>query len=69
MLRRRGRAIVSDIVSDEGVSVHLQRDGELWRGCVVGAIREGPFLAAFETAGFFGTAVVERAEEPWRTCC
>ena len=40
VLRRGGRAVISDIVSDEDVPVHLQRDGELWSGCVAGAIRE-----------------------------
>ena len=67
VLRRGGRAVISDIVSDEDVPVHLQRDGELWSGCVAGAIREDLFLAAFEAAGFYGMTVLERAEAPWRT--
>jgi len=67
VLRRGGRAVISDIVSDEDVPVHLQRDGELWSGCVAGAIREDLFLAAFEAVGFYGMTVLERAEAPWRT--
>jgi arsenite methyltransferase len=67
VLRRGGRAVISDIVSDEDVPAHLQRDPDLWSGCVAGAIREDRFLAAFEEAGFYGITVLARGEEPWRT--
>jgi len=67
VLRRGGRAVISDIVSDEDVPVHLQRDPELWSGCVSGAFREDLFLQAFEDAGFYGITILERQERPWRT--
>ena len=67
VLRRGGRAVISDIVSDEDVPAHLQRDPDLWSGCVAGAIREDLFLAAFEEAGFYGITVLARGGEPWRT--
>jgi SAM-dependent methyltransferase len=67
VLRRGGRAVISDIVSDEDVPAHLQQDPDLWSGCVAGAIREDLFLAAFEQAGFYGITVVARGAEPWRT--
>ncbi len=67
VLRRGGRAVVSDIVSDEDVPEHLQRDPELWAGCVSGAMREDRFLQAFEEAGLFGVTLVERPAAPWRT--
>ncbi len=67
VLRRGGRAVISDIVSDEEVPDHLQRDPDLWSGCVSGTFREDLFLKAFEDAGFYGITVVERAQEPWRT--
>lgn len=67
VLRRGGRAVISDIVSDEDVPVHLQRDPELWSGCISGAFREDLLLTAFEEAGFYGIQVIERQEEPWRT--
>jgi arsenite methyltransferase len=67
VLRRGGRAVISDIVSDEDVPAHLQRDPDLWSGCVAGAIREDLFLAAFEEAGFYGITVLARGAEPWRT--
>ncbi len=66
VLRRGGRAVISDIVSDEDVPEHLRQDGELWSGCVSGAYREDLFLAAFERAGFYGVRVLERAAEPWQ---
>jgi SAM-dependent methyltransferase len=67
VLCRGGRAVISDIVSDEPVPLHLQNDPELWSGCISGALTEQGFLEAFEQAGFFGIRVLERAEEPWQT--
>jgi hypothetical protein len=54
-------------VSDADVPAHLQRDPELWSGCISGALREDRFLEAFEEAGFSGITLVERGEVPWRT--
>jgi SAM-dependent methyltransferase len=67
VLRRGGRAVISDIVSDEPVPVHLQNDPELWSGCISGALTESGFLAAFEAAGFHGIRILDRQSEPWRT--
>ncbi len=67
VLKRGGRAVISDIVSDEVVPLRLQEDPALWSGCVSGAMVESEFLAAFEDAGFYGIEVVSRTEKPWRT--
>ena len=67
VLRRHGRAAISDIVADEDVPEPLRRDPELWSGCVSGAFREDLFLKAFEDAGFHGIEVVRREPAPWRT--
>ncbi|HEY4588127.1 MAG TPA: methyltransferase domain-containing protein, partial [Thermoanaerobaculia bacterium] len=67
VLRPGGRAVISDIVSDEPVPEELQRDPELWSGCISGALTESGFLAAFEEAGFYGIRILERQEAPWRT--
>lgn len=67
VLRRGGRAIIADIVSDEDVPERLQADTELWSGCLSGAFREDLFPEAFEAAGFYGITLLERQEEPWRT--
>jgi SAM-dependent methyltransferase len=67
VLRRGGRAVISDIVCDEDVPHHLQQDPELWSGCVSGALREDALLQAFEDAGFYGITLAARAEAPWRT--
>ena len=66
VLRNGGRAVISDIVSDEDVPADLQSDPELWSGCISGAFREDRFLAAFERAGFHGTRLLKRDERPWR---
>ncbi len=67
VLKVGGRAAISDIVSDEDVPEELQRDPDLWSGCVSGAMREDLFLQAFEQAGFFGVELVKRDAQPWRT--
>jgi arsenite methyltransferase len=67
VLKRGGRAAISDIVSDEDVPEELQRDPELWSGCISGALREGLFLKAFEDAGFYGITLLKRDALPWRT--
>lgn len=67
VVRRGGRVCISDIVSDEDVPAELQRDAELWSGCIAGAYREDAFLDAFDRAGFYGMEVVKRDEKPWRT--
>jgi len=67
VLRRGGRAVISDIVSDEDVPQRLQEDPDLWSGCISGALTEHGFLAAFERAGFHGMRILERQTEPWRT--
>jgi len=67
VLRKGGRVVVSDIVSDEEVPARMQADPELWSGCLSGAFREDAFLAAFEGAGFYGIRILKRDEEPWQT--
>ncbi|MGA8112686.1 MAG: methyltransferase domain-containing protein [Actinocatenispora sp.] len=66
VLRRGGRAVVSDIVSSVEVPQALRDDPELWSGCVSGALQEEAFLAAFTDAGFHGVRLDTRAGEPWR---
>ncbi len=67
VLKRGGRAAISDIVSDEEVPAHLRADPTLWSGCVSGAYQEREFLRAFEAAGFHGVAIDKRDAEPWQT--
>lgn len=67
VLRRGGRAVISDIVADEPVPDHLKNDPELWSGCVSGALEQNEFLRAFEQAGFYGIEILKRDSAPWRT--
>jgi arsenite methyltransferase len=67
VLKRGGRAAISDIVSDETVPEEMKRDPELWSGCLSGAFREDEFLKAFEDAGFYGIEIAKRAKDPWQT--
>jgi len=67
VLKTGGRAVISDIVSDEEVPNELQNDPELWSGCISGALTEEGFLAAFTDAGFYGVQILKRDEKPWQT--
>ena len=67
VLKRGGRAVISDIVCDEEVPGELQKDPELWSGCISGAFGEQEFLQAFEDAGFYGVAILNLDEQPWQT--
>jgi len=67
VLKRGGRAVISDIVCDEDVPADLQNDPELWSGCISGAFREDEFLQVFEDAGFYGVQVLKLDDEPWQT--
>lgn len=43
VLKKGGRAAISDVVCDEDVPQDLQDDPELWAGCVSGAWRDDLF--------------------------
>jgi len=67
VLKKGGRAVIADIVSDEEVPEEMQSDPELWTGCISGAFTEEGFLGAFERGGFYGIQILKRDAQPWRT--
>lgn len=67
VLKRGGRAAISDIVSDEEVPAAMKQDARLWSGCLAGAFQEAAFLAAFERAGFHAITMETYSEQPWKT--
>ncbi len=67
VLKPTGRAVISDIVSDQEVPAELQNDPELWSGCISGALLEGEFVNAFTREGFTTVRVLKRDSAPWRT--
>ena len=67
VLRKGGRAVISDIVSDEEVPKRLQNDPALWSGCISGALTEEGFLRAFSEAGFYGIQILKRDSRRWQT--
>lgn len=66
VVKSGGRAVISDIVSDRPVPESLQRDPELWSGCISGALTVDDFVSRFRKAGFGEVEVLERGAEPWR---
>jgi SAM-dependent methyltransferase len=67
VLRRGGRAVIADIVSNETVPAAMKDDPTLWSGCISGAFQEDRFLAAFKRAGFDRVRLLKRADTPWQT--
>jgi arsenite methyltransferase len=67
VLRNGGRAVISDIVSDEPVPDAMRADAQLWSGCIAGALTEEGFLRAFTAAGFYGIRILTFDATPWRT--
>jgi SAM-dependent methyltransferase len=66
VLKRGGRAVISDIVCDEDPTPAILNDPDLWSGCIAGAFRENQFLEMFEQAGFHGIEILARQTEPWQ---
>ena len=66
VLKRGGRAVISDIVCDELPTQAIIDDPDLWSGCISGAFLETEFLEMFENAGFHGIEILVRQEEPWQ---
>jgi ubiquinone/menaquinone biosynthesis C-methylase UbiE len=67
VLKEGGRAVISDIVSDEPIPESMQNDDSLWSGCISGAFLEDQFLKEFEQAGFYGVRVLKMDSTPWQT--
>jgi arsenite methyltransferase len=67
VLRKGGRAVISDIASDELVPDEMQNDPELWSGCISGALTEEAFIQAFVDSGFYGVRILKRDAQPWQT--
>ncbi|MDJ0579872.1 methyltransferase domain-containing protein [Crocosphaera sp.] len=66
VLKRGGRAVISDIVCDEDPTQNILNDPDLWSGCIAGAFREDQFLKMFEDVGFYGVEILKREEKPWQ---
>ncbi|MBN20416.1 MAG: methyltransferase [Bdellovibrionaceae bacterium] len=67
VLKKGGRAVISDIVADEKVPLKMRNDPELWSGCISGAFEEAEFIKAFQDAGFYGMQILKRDTKPWQT--
>jgi arsenite methyltransferase len=67
VLKRGGRAVISDIVCDEPPTQKILDDPDMWSGCISGAFTEAQFPQMFEQAGFHGIELLKREESPWQT--
>ncbi len=60
VLKDFGRIVVSDVVADRPIPLHLQVDSEFRGQCLGGALTQGQFVADLERAGFYGIHLLER---------
>jgi len=67
VLKRGGRAVISDIVCDKPPTRKILDDPDMWSGCISGAFGEAEFPQMFERAGFHGIELLKREEKPWQT--
>lgn len=65
VLKKGGRAVISDVVCDEPVPDRLRADAHLWSGCVSGAMLEEEFVRSFSEAGLYGLQILERGDSPY----
>ena len=66
VLKDNGRIAISDIVSSKKVPLRLQKDYDLWTGCISGAWYEPEFINDFKNLGFKNLDYAERSNEPWK---
>ena len=66
VLRDKGRIAISDIVSNKKVPISLQKDPDLWSGCISGAWHEPELISDFTSLGFKNLKFAERSKEPWK---
>lgn len=57
VLKPGGRLAVSDVVTRGGIPPTLQRNLELWAGCVAGALSDQEYLAKLTAAGFENASI------------
>ena len=57
VLKPGGRVAVSDIVARGEIPPEIQRNIELWAGCVAGALEEQEYIGKLERAGFEGISI------------
>ena len=66
VLKPGGRAVISDIVSNQPVPAAMQNDATLWSGCISGAFEDRTFIQAFVDAGLGKVEILSRQSEPWQ---
>jgi len=60
ILKPGGRMVVSDIVTDGEIPVHIRNDVQYRGECLGGALRQEDLLAMLRACGFVGTQLVKR---------
>ena len=66
VLKKNGRIAISDIVSNKKVPLELQKNADLWSGCISGAWYEPEFIEDFHKLGFKNLEFADRSKDPWK---
>ena len=60
VLKDQGRAVVSDIVSEQMVPAAMRVNPRLWGECISGALQEQEFFDLLRQAGFHGLTILKK---------
>jgi SAM-dependent methyltransferase len=63
VLRRNGRILISDLVTEGELPEDVRRSFEAWAGCIAGALEKQEYLNTIKKAGFRDVTIV--AEHPF----
>ena len=60
VLKNHGRIVLSDVLSEEPLPIHMRVNAHLWGECIAGALTEEEFFVYLEQAGFYGLQVLNK---------
>lgn len=60
VLKKGGKIVVSDIVTEKPVPDHIREDLNLWISCIAGALPENEYLETIKKAGFSEIQILEK---------
>ena len=60
VLKNHGRIVLSDVLSEEPLPIHMRVNSHLWGECIAGALTEEEFLVYLEQAGFYGLQILNK---------
>ncbi len=60
VLKRGGKMVISDIVTNKPLPEDIRGDIDLWASCIAGALAEEEYIATIKKAGFLEILILEK---------